>query len=60
MRLCGRVMNLPCICREIAYVSPPRATVTAGERVFLDTVSHQFLCLTRERCCAFRHAQFEP
>ena len=29
MRLCGRVINLPCIRREIAYVSPPRAAATA-------------------------------
>jgi hypothetical protein len=38
-RLCGRVINLPCIRREIAYVSPPRAAATARGRLFPDTVT---------------------
>jgi len=33
-RLCGRVINLSCIRREIAYVSRPRAVAKARRRLF--------------------------
>ena len=39
MRRCGRVVDLPCICWEIAYVSPPRTVETAGGVFIKDTVT---------------------
>jgi hypothetical protein len=42
MRLCGRVINLPCIRREIAYVSPP-APLREQTGAFSRHGDHQFL-----------------